>query len=121
MPSCLRLNPYFNNAATINTTLKPCAFPSDSAKKKRGRPRKWASTARAPPPLPLLPYPSPPIVAKIKITKEVRAFTDLGLKEAKDLVEKVPCVLKKAVTKDEAKPIMEKLKELGVAVVCFNI
>ncbi|KAL2318857.1 hypothetical protein Fmac_032733 [Flemingia macrophylla] len=32
-------------------------------------------------------------VVKIKITKEVRAFIDLGLKEAKDLVEKVPCVL----------------------------
>ncbi|KAL2345276.1 hypothetical protein Fmac_006561 [Flemingia macrophylla] len=55
--------------------------------------------------------------AKIKIIKEVRAFTDLGLKEAKDLVEKVPCVLKKGLTKDEANPIMEKLKELGAAVV----
>ncbi|XP_029127798.1 uncharacterized protein LOC114914875 [Cajanus cajan] len=54
---------------------------------------------------------------KIKIIKEVRAFTDLGLKEAKDLVEKAPCVLKKGLTKEEAKPIMEKLKELGAAVV----
>ncbi|CAJ1965072.1 unnamed protein product, partial [Sphenostylis stenocarpa] len=55
--------------------------------------------------------------AKIKIIKEVRSFTDLGLKEAKDLVEKVPCVLKKGLTKEEANPIMEKLKELGAAVV----
>ncbi|TKY50033.1 50S ribosomal protein L12 [Spatholobus suberectus] len=55
--------------------------------------------------------------AKIKIIKEVRAFTDLGLKEAKDLVEKVPCVLKKGLTKEEASTIMEKLKELGAAVV----
>ena len=55
--------------------------------------------------------------AKIKIIKEVRAFTDLGLKEAKDLVEKVPCVLKKGLTKEEADPIIEKLKELGATVV----
>ncbi|KAK7395804.1 hypothetical protein VNO78_16374 [Psophocarpus tetragonolobus] len=55
--------------------------------------------------------------AKIKIIKEVRSFTDLGLKEAKDLVEKVPCVLKKGLTKEEAGPIVEKLKELGAAVV----
>ncbi|POO00704.1 Ribosomal protein [Trema orientale] len=55
--------------------------------------------------------------AKIKIIKEVRTFTDLGLKEAKDLVEKVPVVLKKGVTKEEAGPIIEKLKELGATVV----
>ncbi|KAJ1420853.1 Ribosomal protein L7/L12 [Sesbania bispinosa] len=55
--------------------------------------------------------------AKIKIIKEVRAFTDLGLKEAKDLVEKVPCVLKKGLTKEEANPIIDKLKELGATVV----
>ncbi|PIA46424.1 hypothetical protein AQUCO_01500156v1 [Aquilegia coerulea] len=55
--------------------------------------------------------------SKIKIIKEVRTFTDLGLKEAKDLVEKVPIVLKKGVTKEEANPIMEKLKELGATVV----
>jgi len=55
--------------------------------------------------------------AKIKIIKEVRSFTDLGLKDAKDLVEKVPCVLKKGLTKEEANPIMEKLKELGAVIV----
>ncbi|KAF7806982.1 50S ribosomal protein like [Senna tora] len=55
--------------------------------------------------------------AKIKIIKEVRAFTDLGLKEAKDLVEKVPCVLKKGLTKEEAESIIEKLKGLGASVV----
>lgn len=55
--------------------------------------------------------------AKIKIIKEVRAFTDLGLKEAKDLVEKVPCVLKKGVTKEEADSIIEKLKGVGASVV----
>ncbi|XP_060675094.1 uncharacterized protein LOC132804523 [Ziziphus jujuba] len=55
--------------------------------------------------------------AKIKIIKEVRTFTDLGLKEAKELVEKVPVVLKKGLTKEEAGPIVEKLKELGATVV----
>lgn len=55
--------------------------------------------------------------AKIKIIKEVRSFTDLGLKEAKDLVEKVPCVLKKGVTKEEANSIIDKLKALGASVV----
>ncbi|XP_031385568.1 uncharacterized protein LOC116199379 [Punica granatum] len=54
--------------------------------------------------------------AKIKVIKEVRTFTDLGLKEAKELVEKAPVVLKKGVTKEEAAPILEKLKEVGATV-----
>ncbi|KAG0484513.1 hypothetical protein HPP92_008592 [Vanilla planifolia] len=52
-------------------------------------------------------------VAKIKVIKEVRAFTNLGLKEAKDLVEKVPTVLKQGVTKEEASAIVEKIKAAG--------
>nr|GMD69374.1 50S ribosomal protein L7/L12-like [Ipomoea batatas] len=48
-------------------------------------------------------------VAKIKIIKEVRSFTDLGLKEAKELVEKAPAVLKKGVSKVEAEKIIEKI------------
>lgn len=55
--------------------------------------------------------------SKIKIIKEVRSFTDLGLKEAKDLVEKAPAVLKTGVPKEEAEKIAEKLKELGAKVV----
>ncbi|XP_057491693.1 uncharacterized protein LOC130777367 [Actinidia eriantha] len=55
--------------------------------------------------------------AKIKVIKEVRAFTDLGLKEAKDLVEKAPVVVKKGVTKEEGDSIVEKLKGLGATVV----
>ncbi|KAK9129783.1 hypothetical protein Sjap_010270 [Stephania japonica] len=55
--------------------------------------------------------------AKIKIIKEVRSFTDLGLKEAKDLVEKAPVVLKKGVAKEEAERIIEKMKEVGAKVV----
>ncbi|KAG6647068.1 hypothetical protein CIPAW_07G053000 [Carya illinoinensis] len=54
--------------------------------------------------------------AKIKVIKEVRTFTDLGLKEAKDLVEKAPTLLKKGVTKDEAEKIIAKLKEIGAKV-----
>lgn len=54
--------------------------------------------------------------AKIKIIKEVRACTDLGLKEAKDLVEKAPTLLKKGVTKEEAEKIVEKLKQVGAKV-----
>ncbi|KAI3451003.1 hypothetical protein Pfo_007668 [Paulownia fortunei] len=54
---------------------------------------------------------------KIKIIKEVRACTDLGLKEAKDLVEKAPTLLKKGVTKVEAEKIIEKMKEVGAKVI----
>ncbi|KAL6011513.1 hypothetical protein ACLOJK_001961 [Asimina triloba] len=51
--------------------------------------------------------------AKIKVIKEVRAFTNLGLKEAKDLVEKAPTLLKQGVTKEEANDIIEKIKAAG--------
>ncbi|CAH9112801.1 unnamed protein product [Cuscuta epithymum] len=51
--------------------------------------------------------------AKIKVIKEVRSFTSLGLKEAKELVEKVPAVLKQGVTKEEANDIIEKIKAAG--------
>ncbi|KAH7566346.1 hypothetical protein JRO89_XS08G0141000 [Xanthoceras sorbifolium] len=54
--------------------------------------------------------------AKIKVIKEVRSFTDLGLKEAKDLVEKAPTLLKKGVTKEEAEKIIAKMKEVGAKV-----
>ncbi|XP_073110181.1 uncharacterized protein [Elaeis guineensis] len=55
--------------------------------------------------------------SKIKVIKEVRTFTDLGLKEAKELVEKTPVVLKKGVTKEEAEAIAAKLKEVGATIV----
>ena len=51
--------------------------------------------------------------AKIKVIKEVRAFTSLGLKEAKELVEKVPVLVKQGVTKEEANEIIEKIKAAG--------
>ncbi|KAK8663861.1 hypothetical protein V6N13_083666 [Hibiscus sabdariffa] len=55
--------------------------------------------------------------AKIKIIKEVRAFTELGLKEAKELVEKVPVVVIKGVAKEDAQGIIKKLQELGATAV----
>ncbi|KAI5081315.1 hypothetical protein GOP47_0004498 [Adiantum capillus-veneris] len=57
------------------------------------------------------------VAAKIKIIKEVRTFTSLGLKEAKELVEKLPAILKKGVAKEEADQIIEKLKAVGATVV----
>lgn len=50
---------------------------------------------------------------KIKVIKEVRAATGLGLKEAKELVEGAPCVIKKALPKAEAEELASKLKEVG--------
>ncbi|KAL8101392.1 uncharacterized protein LOC141686997 [Apium graveolens] len=54
---------------------------------------------------------------KIKVIKEVRACTDLGLKESKEMVEKVPAVFKKGVTKEEGEKIIEKMKAVGAKVV----
>lgn len=51
--------------------------------------------------------------AKIKIIKEVRAVTGLGLKEAKDLVEKTPTVIKEGLTKEEADNLVKVLNDLG--------
>jgi len=50
---------------------------------------------------------------KINLIKEVRGLLNLGLKEAKDMVEGAPCWLKKEVAKEEAEKLAEKLKELG--------
>lgn len=54
---------------------------------------------------------------KIKIIKEIRSVTDLGLKEAKDLVEKTPAIFKKGVSKEEGEQIIEKMKAVGAKVV----
>lgn len=55
--------------------------------------------------------------SKIKVIKEVRAASDLGLKEAKEFVEKVPAVLKSGLTKEEASQLIEKLKAVGATAV----
>lgn len=54
--------------------------------------------------------------AKIKVIKEVRAITGLGLKEAKELVEKAPVVIKEGVKKEEAESIKKILVEAGAMV-----
>lgn len=54
--------------------------------------------------------------SKVKIIKEVRAITGLGLKDAKDLVEGTPVTLKEAVSKDQANEIKTKLEGLGAKV-----
>jgi len=56
--------------------------------------------------------------SKIKVIKEVRGITDLGLKEAKDLVEGAPAVLKKGIKKEEAEEIKAKL-EAGKQLISF--
>lgn len=53
---------------------------------------------------------------KIEVIKEVRAFTGLGLKEAKDLVETAPKELKAAASKDEAARIKDALEKVGAKV-----
>ncbi|WP_029011727.1 50S ribosomal protein L7/L12 [Niveispirillum irakense] len=53
---------------------------------------------------------------KINVIKEVRGITGLGLKEAKDLVEGAPKVVKEAVSKDEAAKIKKLLEDAGAKV-----
>ena len=53
---------------------------------------------------------------KINVIKEVRAITSLGLKEAKDLVEGAPKVVKESASKDEAAKIKKVLEENGATV-----
>ena len=50
---------------------------------------------------------------KIKVIKEIRAVTSLGLKEAKDLVESAPKPIKEGVSKDEAEKIKEQIESVG--------
>ena len=53
---------------------------------------------------------------KINVIKVVRELTSLGLKEAKDLVEAAPKIVKEAVTKEEAAVAKKKLEDVGASV-----
>lgn len=53
---------------------------------------------------------------KINVIKVVRAHTGLGLKEAKDVVDKAPNPVKEAISKDEAEKIKKELEEAGATV-----
>jgi large subunit ribosomal protein L7/L12 len=53
---------------------------------------------------------------KIAVIKEIRAITDLGLKEAKDLVDSAPKVIKENISKEEAQEAKKKLEAAGATV-----
>ena len=53
---------------------------------------------------------------KVKVIKVVREVTGLGLKEAKDVVDGAPKVVKEGATKEEAEEIKKKLEEVGAKV-----
>ena len=53
---------------------------------------------------------------KVSVIKAVREITGLGLKEAKDMVEGAPSVLKEAVSKEEAEELKKKLEETGATI-----
>src|SRR4051812_42881778 len=57
-----------------------------------------------------------PADKKIGIIKVVRSATSLGLKEAKDLVEKTPGKIKEAVSKEDAEKLKKELTEAGATV-----
>ena len=53
---------------------------------------------------------------KVKVIKVVREATGLGLKEAKDVVDGAPKVLKEGISKEEAEELKKKLEEVGAKV-----
>ena len=53
---------------------------------------------------------------KIKVIKEVRAITNLGLAEAKAMVEGVPAKIKEQVSKEEAEALKKQLEDVGAKV-----
>lgn len=54
---------------------------------------------------------------RIQVIKVVRSITDLGLKEAKDLVDNLPASVKEGVTPEEAEGIKKKLEDAGAGVI----
>ena len=54
--------------------------------------------------------------SKIKVIKAVREITGLGLKEAKEVVDNAPRVVKEGVSKEEAEELKAKLEEVGAGV-----
>ena len=53
---------------------------------------------------------------KIAVIKEIRAITELGLREAKDLVDSAPKAIKENVTKEEAEEIKKKIEATGATI-----
>jgi large subunit ribosomal protein L7/L12 len=53
------------------------------------------------------------VIKKVAVIKAVRAATDLGLKEAKDLVDGAPKTVKEGASKDDAEALVAALQEAG--------
>lgn len=53
---------------------------------------------------------------KIQVLKEVRALTNLGLKEAKELIDRVPSVVREGISKEEALKLKGQLEAVGATV-----
>ena len=53
---------------------------------------------------------------KINVIKVIRTITSLGLKEAKELADNAPSIVKEAVSKDEAEEVKKQLEEAGATV-----
>lgn len=53
---------------------------------------------------------------KIAVIKEIRQFTNLGLKEAKDLVDSAPKTIKESIPKEEAESIKKRLEAAGAKI-----
>jgi len=53
---------------------------------------------------------------KIKVIKEVRAATGLGLREAKELVESAPKAVKEGLSKEDAEKLQKVLEEVGATI-----
>ncbi|MFM7773431.1 MAG: 50S ribosomal protein L7/L12, partial [Candidatus Kapaibacterium sp.] len=53
---------------------------------------------------------------KVNVIKVIRAITGLGLKEAKDMVEGAPKIIKEGATKEDAEGLKKKLEEAGAKV-----
>lgn len=53
---------------------------------------------------------------KVSVIKAVRSVTGLGLKEAKDLVESAPAILKESISKEDAEVLKKSLEEAGASV-----
>lgn len=54
--------------------------------------------------------------SKIKVVKAVKEATGLGLKEAKEIVDNAPKVVKEGLSKEDAEALKEKLEEVGASV-----
>ena len=75
---------------------------------------KWGVSAAAAAPVMVAAAGAP--AAGINVIKVVREVTSLGLKEAKDLVDGAPKLVKEGVSKDEAASIKKKFEEVGATV-----